>query len=166
MTPTVANFSSPEFIDKLRSRDHVCVDAIVRAYTNQLINAAFGLGFTDSDAQEVVQSVWVTFFEKVPNFEGRSHIRTFIFGILYNKSRELRRDRVKHSSADPFDEFMAEKFDETGHWIKSPIEPDKFLQSLQTMEIINKYKLDLGKNNDAHEMLFYFCNLVIYCIFC
>ena len=132
------NFRSPDFLEKLRARETSSVEALVKTYTRQLTNAAYGLGFNDSDAAELVQSVWVTFFEKVPTFEGRSHVRTYIFGILYNKAKELRRDRNKYTSDNPFDEVMGDKFDEKGSWIKPPIEPDKFLESAQTLEIINK----------------------------
>ena len=131
------NLRSPEFLKKLQTRDNQAVSLVVKKYTSHLTNASFGLGFNESDSVELVQSVWVTFFEKVPTFEGRSHIRTYIFGILYNKAKELKRDRVKHTSKDPFEEVLEDKFDTNGNWIKAPLEPDKFIESVQTMEMIN-----------------------------
>lgn len=132
------DFKSADFLEKLKKREHQAVEAIVKSYTLQLSNAAYGLGFDGSDATELVQSVWVTLFEKLPSFEGRSHIRTFIFGILYNKARELRRDRTKYQTEFNFDEEMGDKFDETGHWITPPISPEKFLETAQVMDIVKK----------------------------
>lgn len=132
------NFSSSIFIEKIKKRETSSIESLVKSYTKQLMNAAFGLGLSESDADELVQSVWVTFFEKVPNFEGRSHIRTFIFGILYNKAKELKRDRHKYTSDDPFEEIMSDKFNEKGQWINPPIDPEKFLENAQTLEIIQQ----------------------------
>jgi len=132
------NFSSAEFLKSLQSRENSSVEKLVKKYTKQLVNAAYGLGFNESDGAELVQSVWFTFFEKLPTFEGRSHVRTYIYGILYNKAKELKRDRHKYTSEDPFDELMADKFDNFGHWLKMPLSPEKFLASAQSLEIIEK----------------------------
>jgi RNA polymerase sigma-70 factor (ECF subfamily) len=53
--------------------------------------AARGLGFSSSDAEDLVQTVAVTFLEVMPRYEGRSSVRTFLFGILRRKAAEMRR---------------------------------------------------------------------------
>lgn len=150
---TKTNFSSPEFLTQLRSRDPRAVTLLINAYSDHLLNASFGMGLTDSDAEELTQSVWVTFFEKIENFEGRSHIRTYLFGILYNKAKELYRSHEKHTSKDPIDEIMESKFDDKGHWNQTITEPEKFVHSAQTMEII---KACLESLPHPQKMAFYF----------
>lgn len=133
---TKHNFSSPEFLEKLQSQDHQAIEQLVSAYTTHLVNAAFGMGFGESDASELVQTVWATFFQKVPSFEGRSHVRTYLFGILYNKGKELYRERNKHTSELDVHSFFEDNFDDTGHWVKKPHTPDEFVNQVQTIGII------------------------------
>ncbi|MBT3236146.1 MAG: sigma-70 family RNA polymerase sigma factor [Bdellovibrionales bacterium] len=146
------HFNSSTFINKLIDRDKVAVGAIVQQYTNQLAKAAYGMGISDSDADELVQATWVTFFEKISSFEQRSHIRTFLFGIFYNKRRELARERKRHTSESPFEDVMADQFNQQGEWINPPQAPEKMLQATETMEII-QHCLELIPENQR--MAFY-----------
>lgn len=132
------DFKSLEFAGLVRSRDPKVVDSLVKTYTESLYKGALGLGFDASNAEELVQSVWVTFFEVAPNFRGHSHVRTFIFGILYNKASELRRHRQRFDDRDPIDDVMETKFFADGHWLKRPISPYQFMESVETMTIIQK----------------------------
>ncbi|PIU01056.1 MAG: hypothetical protein COT74_00700 [Bdellovibrionales bacterium CG10_big_fil_rev_8_21_14_0_10_45_34] len=131
------NFSAPEFFAHLIKRDKSAIEKVVRAYTEHLYRGALGLGFSPDAAAEVVQSVWVTFFEVVSNFEGRSHIRTFIFGILYNKASEMRKDQGRYDDSDPIEEVLDRRFDSNGHWLRPPVDPEQFMITSQTMELIN-----------------------------
>lgn len=137
-TEIKTNFSSPEFLDRLRTRESQAVTEVVHAYSKQLIRAAFGLGFTNDAAKELVQRVWVTFFDVVKDFKGQSHLRTFVFGILYNKASELRRESTKFGSSDPIEDILEERFDDKGSWIKGPVDPEQFLVAVETREIIEK----------------------------
>ncbi len=56
-----------------------------------LVRAARGLGFSPSDAEDLAQSAVSTFLDVMPRFEGRSSLRTFLFGIMRRKAAELRR---------------------------------------------------------------------------
>ena len=132
------NFSSDEFIARLRSRESKAVELIVRAYTEHLYRGALGLGFDSNGAYELAQSVWVTFFDVLPNFQGRSHIRTFLFGILYNKASEMRREQVKFNSPDPVEEVLEKRFHTDGTWAKPPMDPEEFLAASETLDLIKK----------------------------
>lgn len=132
------NLSSAEFIERLRAREHLAVSTLVHTYTQQLLRASLGLGFDQSTATELVQNVWVTLFDVIPGFRGDSHIRTFIFGILYNKASELRRDHKRFDSSDPVEEILDSRFDASGHWIKPPVSPEDFLKGVETLELIQK----------------------------
>lgn len=129
-------FTTSEFLTRIKSREPVAIDSLVDAYTDHLYRGALGLGFSGEVAKELVQNVWLVFFEVIPGFEGRSHIRTFLFGILLNKARELRREQSKDSAHDQFDEVFEKNFDEKGHWVSPPINPEQFLASAQNMQLI------------------------------
>lgn len=133
------NFSSLEFLNLLHKRESSAIEALVRAYTETLYRGALGLGFDSLSAEELVQNVWGTFFDVAPSFKGQSHVRTFIFGILYNKAKELRRDQARFElKDDAIEDVMNSRFAQDGHWQKPPIDPEDFLAASQTMELIQK----------------------------
>lgn len=132
------DFTSSQFIEQLKCRNSEAIERVVRSYTEALYRGALGLGFDPLTSEELVQSVWVTFFDVAATFEGRSHVRTFIFGIMYNKALELRREKKKIENTDPIEEVMESRFDSTGRWSKPPVDPEQFLVASQTMELIQK----------------------------
>ncbi len=132
------DFQSENFLSKLKSLDSEAVSDVVRAYSGDLFKGAKGLGFNDVMTEELVQNVWLTFFDVIPNFQGRSQIKTFLFGIMYNKAKELRRENIKFEKHDPIDDIMEGRFDENGAWINSPIDPEQFYASSQIMDLIQK----------------------------
>ena len=67
----------------------------VETYLPQILRAARGAGLGPQDAEDVTQSTFATFIEKAPHFEGRSRVRTWLFGILYKKIAETRRVRQR-----------------------------------------------------------------------
>lgn len=48
-----------------------------------------------NDAEDIVQETWITAIERLETFQRRSGFRTWISGILLNKSREFRRKKEK-----------------------------------------------------------------------
>lgn len=131
-------FRSEDFVQSIRNRSKSAVTKLVKAYSEQLLRASYGLGFKGDGAAELVQDVWITFIEVVPRFEGRSHVRTFLFGILYRKACEKRREDSRFITHDPIDESMDQLFDKSGHWRKEVDTPEKFFLAAQTMSIIRK----------------------------
>ena len=132
------NLNDPVFLKKLVQRESEAVSTVVRQYTTPLLRAALGLGFDEVRSQELVQNVWTTFFDVVANFQGKSHIRTFVFGILYNKASEMHREDQKARQRDPIEEVMEKRFSEEGHWIRPPVDPERFHQSTQMLELIQR----------------------------
>ncbi len=128
--------TTPEILAAFRAQNWAVLEALIKQHTEILLKGALSLGFRDQQADDLVQSVWATFFEVVPAFEGRSQVKTFLFGILINKSRELRRENKKNDHHDPIDEVMEDRFNEQGAWSKPPISPDRFIESVQTLQVI------------------------------
>lgn len=129
-----------QLIDKLRVKDTMALETVIRLHTNHLFKACLGLGFQDHDAEDITQSVWVTFFDVIHQFEGRSTIRTFLFGILYNKASEFRKQNKRAEATEEIEEVLDAHFDKSGHWIisHSPVSPERFIESSQTMSLISK----------------------------
>jgi RNA polymerase sigma-70 factor (ECF subfamily) len=74
--------------------------AIVREHGPVILRALRRLGVREADVPDVAQDVFVTLHKKLPEFEGRSTLRTFLYGIAvrvasdYRKSAYVRRERA------------------------------------------------------------------------
>ncbi len=132
------SLTSPSFIDQLRNRDPAALTVVIHAYTRDLYRAALGLGFDSVRASDLVQMVWTTFLDVASRFEGRSHVRTFVFGILYNKACELRRQENRLDTKDPIEDILDKRFDAKGAWMHPPINPEQFLIAAETRALIEK----------------------------
>ena len=120
MTTVQDQHSSPGFLDLLRARDEAALEGLVKEYLPQILRAARGAGLSTQNAEDVCQSTFFTFIEKIGEFEGRSHVRTWLFGILYRKISEMRRAAQREGSAESIDDTMESRFNTDGHWQRPP----------------------------------------------
>lgn len=140
------NFSDPVFIQKLKDKDHESFELIINEYHEALFRSALKQKLGLDQAEEVVQATWISFFDKVSSFEGRSHIRTYIFGILYNKIKELWRSNKKYTH-DYYDESALDRvFNEEGYFAKSPGDPIYWIQNQELAKILNEEIEKLPEN--------------------
>lgn len=131
----VANFSDAKLLEGIRSRHASAWEALVDTYLPQLLRAGRGMGFSVDEAQDLAQSVFLALMENIGNFEGRSHIRTYLFGIFYNKVSEHLREKRRERENDPIDEVIESRFDRAGKWRQPPadIERDVFGKEVSGM---------------------------------
>lgn len=110
------------------------------------------MGFSPDEAQDLAQSVFVALMESIARFEGRSHIRTFLFGIFYNKVSEHLREKQKAAGSDPIDEVMESKFDIKGNWREPPADIEEGVFSREVREMIQEC---MEKVPQAQRIAFY-----------
>lgn len=112
-------------LKSLREKEPEAISHIVRSYTRDLFRASLGLGLKEADAEELVQATFVSFLEAAQRFEGRSSVRTFLFGILYRKALEQGRRKSRELAVDPGDQIFDARFNSWGHWSRPPQGPDE-----------------------------------------
>ena len=117
-------FGEPEFLARLRARNEDAVRELVHAYLPQLIRTGRGAGLPPQDAEDAAQEALVTLVQKIESFEGRSHVRTWLFGILYRKISEQRRSSSRAEGQDDIDEVMESRFRTDGFWANPPVTCD------------------------------------------
>lgn len=123
---------------QLRRRDPEALTTVVRDHARPLYRAARGMGFSDGEAEDLVQEVFITFLETLDRFEGRSQVRTWLFGILHNKVRERRREMYREEQNDPIDEVFESRFDAEGKWMRPPEDLDRLMESKEIERAIQE----------------------------
>ena len=129
---------TPEIVAGIQAQNHDALEAVVNAYLPQIVRAARGAGLNAVAADDVAQETFITFFEKAPTFEGRSKIRTWIFGILYRKIAEARRSVKRSNEMDDIDELIDQRFNPDGKWIRPPRPVDQDLYESEVMELLDE----------------------------
>lgn len=120
---------SPGFLDRLRRRDPEALAEVVNDQARTLYRAAGALGFPKQEAEDLVQDVFVTFIERLDSFEGRSQLRTWLFGILHRKAQERRRAGIIDDRMEAIDEVFESRFDGNGNWASPPADLERLLLS-------------------------------------
>src|SRR5688572_4373681 len=81
---------------RLRDGDESAFTAFATAHHPALMRfAKVRLGRASGAVEECVQEAWVVFLEHLPDYEGRSSLRTFLFGILVNVLRNKGRAEAR-----------------------------------------------------------------------
>lgn len=127
----------PQLVAGIRSGDPEALERVVRDYLQQIVRAGRGAGLNAHQAEEVAQATFVTFIETARRFEGRSKVRTWLFGIFFRKLQEARRGFARDRKMDDIDDVFESRFDESGHWSTPPAAPDANLDSEKVLSEIH-----------------------------
>jgi RNA polymerase sigma-70 factor (ECF subfamily) len=109
-----------QLAEGVRRRDPAALRRAVQLYLPQLLRAARGAGLEIALAEDTVQNVFEVFLTRAEQFDGRSTVRTWLFGILYHKIHESRRALRKEAREDPIDAAIENRFDTAGSWSRPP----------------------------------------------
>lgn len=116
-------------LEKLKRRDPEALTAAIEEHAGFLYRASLGMGFNDTEAEDLVQDVFRVFLESLDRFEGRSHLRTWLFGILHRKAMERRREQYREEQHDSIDSVFESRFDRKGRWLRPPQDLDQLFAS-------------------------------------
>jgi RNA polymerase sigma-70 factor (ECF subfamily) len=142
-------------IIRLRRGDERAFDELVDRHHSALIRMAMGYVTDREVAEEVVQDTWIAVIKGLNRFEGRSSLRTWIFGIVIHKAKDRGvRDKrqVAFSAFESPDDASEEGIDPSrfqqsgeriGHWAFPPQPwdeqtPEKLLADQQAVTAMNK----------------------------
>ena len=117
---TIVTPEDPGLAVQVRAGNRTAIQAVVETYLAQILRAARGAGLDPQQAEDVTQATFTTFIEVAPRFEGRSSVRTWLFGILYKKIAEARRARRRERQMDEIDDAFERRFDASGSWSTPP----------------------------------------------
>ncbi len=133
--------SDMELVAALRRGDEAAFVSLVSQHQRSFLRIARAWVRSESAADEVVQRAWVTALESLPRFEGRSSLRTWLYGVLVNVARahvrserrtvpmsslgeggdgETENDFGAPEPAVSSDAFVPEGHRWAGHWLAGP----------------------------------------------
>jgi RNA polymerase sigma-70 factor (ECF subfamily) len=147
-------------VKRLKAGDEAAFIQIVEMYHTLLLRLARSYVRSQSSAEEVVQETWMGVFQRLPFFEERSSLKTWITRILINRARTwaVREQRLVPFSSliegeEESDMFVAEPEHLSGGWI-SLVEdrhgiPEACLLSLETHTCVTETIEALPANQRA-----------------
>jgi RNA polymerase sigma-70 factor (ECF subfamily) len=150
----VALKTDEALLSRLCAGEESAFDELVDKHHSALIRMAMGYVADREVAEEVVQDTWMAVIEGLDRFEGRSSIRTWIFGILIHKAKDRGIREKRHTTFSAFESSEDDneeavdpsRFHQTGeragHWVFPPQPwdeqtPEKLLASQQTINAMN-----------------------------
>ncbi len=78
----------------------LCFSEIYEDHFDFVWRSARRLGVEEACLDDVVQDVFVTVYRRLSDFEGRSQLRTWVFGILRHTVRDLRRSQRRKPTCE------------------------------------------------------------------
>ena len=127
-------------IERLKDGDHEAFEAIFSLYGKKVYNQALRLLGNSSDAEDVVQEVFLLVYRKSTSFQGKSKFSTWLYRLTMNAAiTKLRQSKYECSSIDDF----LPKFSDDGHHSVRPVvdwsqEVDKLASNLELSRIIGQ----------------------------
>ena len=120
-TRSVAEKDESSLIEGLRSGRREAFHHAVTHYSAAMLATARTIAGA-ANADDIVQDVWLTVFERISSFEGRSSLKTWLHRIVANRAISYLRSRPPEVSRPGVDEDQATSdwFDESGSWAVPP----------------------------------------------
>lgn len=131
---------------QLRAGDEVAFARLVDRLHSRLV--AMARTFTSSPglAEDIAQETWLGVIRGLRGFEGRSSLRTWIFGILVRRARTLARRESRRAETAPKGSLDAEWVPGAGRvglWIERPTswgfeDPAVLFQMREALEVVQR----------------------------
>ena len=144
-----------DLVALLRAGDEEAISRLVERWSPTMFRLARSFVDSPQSAEDVVQEAWLGMLSGLARFEGRSSLRTWIFGILIHKAKDRGVRERRHftfSDFDSFDDDNADAVDPArfhtsgdaaGAWAFPPQPwdertPEKLLASKQAFAALNQ----------------------------
>jgi RNA polymerase sigma-70 factor, ECF subfamily len=100
VNPSAADFADPEAAHPSAPvvRARVAFDQVYEAHFAFVFRNGKRLGVPDASVDDVVQEVFMVLSRRLSDYDGRTPLRGWIYGILCNVVREYRRSRRRKES--------------------------------------------------------------------
>ena len=80
-------------VERLRAHDAAALETLMGRHSARVYRVAFGITRNHSEAEEVVQDVFLTLYRKIDMFEGRAALGTWLYRVAANAALIKRRGK-------------------------------------------------------------------------
>ena len=108
-----------EFVRRIQAGDVTAFDALFRQHCGKVFHQAIRLVGNTAEAEEVVQEVFLTVYEKIHTFRGEAAFTTWLFRLTANAALSRLRRR-KRSKEVAMEEYLPQ-FRPDGHHLIRPV---------------------------------------------
>jgi RNA polymerase sigma-70 factor, ECF subfamily len=106
-------------IEQVKAGDHDAFDVLFQRYFSTVYRQAIRLAGNREEAEEVVQEVFLTIYEKAHTFRGAAAFSTWLYRITANAALTKLRRRKKGEELS-YDDYLP-SFREDGHHLVRPV---------------------------------------------
>jgi RNA polymerase sigma-70 factor (ECF subfamily) len=112
----IAGVDEVLLVNRLRAGDEAAFEDLIRKFGSRLLAVARRFVRNDDDAQDIVQSAYLSAFRALDQFEGNCQLSTWLHRIVVNTAlMKLRSKRRKHEESI---EDLLPAFQEDGHHVE------------------------------------------------
>jgi RNA polymerase sigma-70 factor (ECF subfamily) len=108
-----ADASDDALLERLRMGDAAILEPLMERFASRVFRVARGICPSASDAEEVVQDVFLQLFRKAGSFEGRAALGTWLYRIAVNAA--LNKRRGKRAELEESLEDVLPSYQDDGH---------------------------------------------------
>jgi RNA polymerase sigma-70 factor (ECF subfamily) len=110
-----------ELVDQLRNGDESAFAGLVDRYHTRLVRFAVTFVHDWSAAEDVAQDTWIAVLRGIDNYERRSSLQTWLFGICANQARSAYARQVRVVPIEPNEPAVdPARFDSSHAWALPP----------------------------------------------
>jgi RNA polymerase sigma-70 factor, ECF subfamily len=80
----VSLIDQPEFTERLKAYDESAFNTLIESFKDRVYNLSLRITKNADEAEEVVQETFLSVFDKIQTFQGKSRLTTWIYAIAYN----------------------------------------------------------------------------------
>jgi RNA polymerase sigma-70 factor, ECF subfamily len=132
----------------LKAGEEWAFEALVRAYSGRLLAVARRFTGNEHDAQDVLQSAYLSAFGALADFEGASQLSTWLHRIVVNTS--LMKIRSRRRKPEESIEALLPAFQADGHHVEQfsdwATPADQLLEQAETRAIVRQCIDELPEN--------------------
>ncbi len=108
-----------DLVAELKAGSQAALEKAFNLYSGKLYNVALRILKDQSDAEEVIQDVFMTAFRKADSFQGNSQFSTWLYRLTVNAALGRIRRSKKNQEVE-YAEFLP-KFQDNGHHAARPV---------------------------------------------
>ena len=111
MATAVRPLTEIELVERCRARDREAIRAVITANNQRLFRTAWSILKDRGEAEEAVQSAYVSAFASLDTFAGRSSLSTWLTRIVVNealgrvRAQKRRRDQLEGAGVAMMDDY-------------------------------------------------------------